>query len=60
MTLRKARLGDEEVDDCPVRGEEALLLAVELTAESWAAAGREIAAYARADTPYRFVRGWPP
>jgi len=60
LSLRKASLGDAEHDFSPVRAEEAISLASALTAESWTVAGREIPRYVRADTPYRFVRGWPP
>ncbi len=59
MRIVKGRLGDPEHDLSPVRGEEALSLVTKLTRESWAEAGAELPRYSRAETAYRFVRGWP-
>ncbi len=56
MTLRKARLGDLEVDLDPVYGAEAVSLVHRLTLMSYSLAGRPLPALSRAELPYRFVR----
>ena len=53
--LHKTRLQTDENDLSPVRGAAAISLVTRLTIESWSLAGREIPAYGRAQTPYRFV-----
>lgn len=55
MIVHKGRFGDEEVDLCPIRGEAAVDLALELTVEQWALAGFEMPDLARHELPYRFV-----
>jgi hypothetical protein len=55
MTLRKARLGDPEVDLDPVFGAEAISLVHRLTLMSYGLAGKPLPAHARAELPYRFV-----
>jgi len=56
MTLRRGRLGDEEVDFSPVFGAEAIALATRLSSESWAMSGLPDPVIARRDLPVRFVR----
>jgi hypothetical protein len=55
MVMRKARLGQPEVDFTPVRGAAAISLATRLTIESFSLAGVTNAQYSRADVPVRFV-----
>lgn len=56
MTLRKARVGDPEVDLDPVFGAEAVSLVHRLTLMSYSLAGKPIPALSRAELPCRFVR----
>jgi hypothetical protein len=56
MTLRKAHLGDPEVDLTPVFGAEAVLLVHVLTRMSYSLAGHALPVCARAQLPYKFVR----
>ena len=55
MVLRKARLGEPELDFSPVRGVAAISLATRLTIESFSLAGIADAQYSRASVPVRFV-----
>jgi hypothetical protein len=56
MNLRKARLGDVEVDLSPVFGAEAVSLVHRLTRMSYSLAGQALPASLRAQMPYRFIR----
>jgi hypothetical protein len=56
MTLRKAHLGDTEVDPTPVSGAEAVSLVHRLTRMSYSLAGDALPVCARAQIPCRFVR----
>ena len=56
IVLRKTSLSDD-VDQEPVRGEEALSLVTRLTRESWSLAGLEEPAYSRRQIPCRTVPG---
>jgi hypothetical protein len=55
MTLRKAHLGDPEVDLTPVFGAEAVSLVHRLTRMSYSLAGHPLPVYPRAQIPCRFV-----
>lgn len=57
--LHRLRLGETEPDLSPIRGVEAISLVTQLTRESWSLSGRPWPEYSRAETPYRFVPGWP-
>lgn len=59
MTLRKARLGEPEVDPTPISGAEAISLVSRLTRTSYFLSGHEAATYTRRTIPCRFVP-WPP
>lgn len=59
MTLRKARLGEPEVELTPVSGADAISLVTRLTRTSYSLAGYQAAAYTRRSIPCRFVP-WPP
>lgn len=56
MTLRKAHLGDPEVDLTPVFGAEAISLVHLLTRMSYGLAGHALPVCAREQIPYRVVR----
>ncbi len=56
MTLRKARLGDPDVDLNPVFGEAAVGLVHRLTLMSYSLAGKPLPVLPRPELPYRFVR----
>jgi hypothetical protein len=56
MSLRKARLGDPEVDLSPVFGADAVTLVHRLTRMSYSLAGHPVPASPRAQMPCRFVR----
>lgn len=55
MTLRKARLGEAEVDLSPIFGADALSLVTRLTRASYSLAGISDPTYTRAEIPCRFV-----
>jgi hypothetical protein len=56
MSLRKARLGDPEVDLSPVFGADAVSLVHQLTQVSYGLAGRALSPSRRAQMPCRFIR----
>jgi hypothetical protein len=56
MSLRKARLGDPEVDLSPIFGAEAVSLVHRLTRLSYSLAGQVLPAVPRAQMPCKFVR----
>lgn len=55
------RVGLDEPDPEPVSrlGAEGISLLTQLTLEGWSLSGRPWPSYDRANTPYRFVEGWP-
>ena len=55
MTLRKAHVGEPDVDLSPVFGAEALSLVYRLTRTSYSLAGHPQPTYTRATMPCRFV-----
>jgi hypothetical protein len=55
MIIRKARLGQPEVDFTPMRGAAAVSLATQLTIESFSLAGVANARSSRNAFPVRFV-----
>jgi hypothetical protein len=55
MVIRKARLGQSEVDFTPVRGAAAVSLATQLTIESFSLAGVTNARSSRSGIPVHFV-----
>ena len=57
--LYRTQLTAHERDLTPVRGAEAIALALRLTRESYVLAGQAEAPYKREQTPYHFVP-WPP
>ena len=57
--LLKSNLLDDESDVCPVRGAQAVSLAVALTKQSWAMAGLVWPSYTRANIPIAFVARVP-
>jgi hypothetical protein len=59
MIISRHRLGDEQADESPIRGAEAFWLATQLTLEAWSLSGAPFPDYDRANTPYRFVKGFP-
>lgn len=59
MTLRKARLGEPEVDLTPISGEDAISLVSRLTRTSYSLSGQQAATYTRRTIPCQFVP-WPP
>ena len=56
MVMRKARLGQPEVDFTPIKGVAAVSLATRLTIESFSLAGMANARLSRDRIPVRFVR----
>jgi hypothetical protein len=56
--LRRTHLASHETDLSPIRGPDAIALAVRLTRESYSMAGQTEPQYMREQTPYRFVP-WP-
>jgi hypothetical protein len=56
MILRKARVGEPEVDLSPVFGAEAVSLVYGLTRMSYSLAGQPLPVQDRAQMPCRFVR----
>jgi hypothetical protein len=58
-TLRKSTLTADEFDLSPLEGEAALSLVTQLSRESFSLAGQAASDYSRAETPYKFVPGWP-
>ena len=59
IVISRHRLGDPETDLFPIRGAEAISLAARLTREAWSLSGQPFPDYDRANTPYRFVKGFP-
>ncbi|HMM79847.1 MAG TPA: hypothetical protein PKC65_07490 [Pyrinomonadaceae bacterium] len=59
MIISRHRLSDPEPDDFPVWGAEAIELVGQLTREQWSLSGQAFPDYDRANTPYRFVKGFP-
>jgi hypothetical protein len=59
MILRKARLGDPEVDPAPVFGADAVSLVYRLTRTSYSLAGHALPRYTRDRMPCKFVPGRP-
>ena len=57
--LRRVALNEPELRAEEVRGAEAISLVTQLTIEGWSLSGRPWPDYDRANTPYRFVPGWP-
>jgi len=55
MILRKARLGDAEVDLSPIFGAEAVSLVHHLTRMSYSLAGQPCSSLPRSQLPCRFV-----
>lgn len=55
MTLRKARLGEGDVDFSPVRGADALSLTTRLTVEGFSLAGVPSSTPSQTRTHVRFV-----
>ena len=55
--IRRTRLRPVEHDLDPVDGPLAISLVEQLTRESWSESGQPFPAYARRETPIRFVRG---
>ena len=55
MTIRKARLGEPDVDIHAVYGAEAISLVRRLTQTSYALAGQPWPTYTRANIPCKFV-----
>ncbi len=53
--LHRAHLGSHEMDLSPIRGADAIALAVRLTRESYGISGQPEPQYTREQTPYRFV-----
>ena len=58
MTIRKARLGEPDVDLSPISGAEAISLVRRLTQTSYALSGQPWPTYTRAEIPCKFVP-WP-
>lgn len=55
MTLHKSGLHEHGPDLVRIAGADAVALVEQLTAESWALAGREVPSYPRSRIPCRFV-----
>jgi hypothetical protein len=53
--LHRGQLGEREKDLSPIRGADAITLAVRLTRESYGISGQTEPQYTREQTPYRFV-----
>lgn len=60
MILRKARLGETEVDLDPIHGAAAISLAVQLSHHAWSLTGRSLPSYSRSEIPIRWVRRTAP
>lgn len=57
--ISRQRFGDTEVETLPIYGVEAMSLVTRLTKEAWSLSGRALPDYNRANTSYRFVKGFP-
>jgi hypothetical protein len=55
MSIRKGTLGSGDVDLCPIRGADAITLAIQLSREAFSLAGQPSPQYERSQIPVHFV-----